>query len=193
MTELIKYKATDTVLQSLQDQNTNMDIISTELAKKMDKTGEGFEGDLKVGGKLIFGDTVSLAMHGTDKLVLEAPVTILPNDLYVAKQIEAGAVQASHLRVKGDVYLAGRYIKKTASIPTSGWESVSGAYPKRYKLMVDGLKATDYLDIVIDKASMAVAQKAELCPSVEESEGYAYIYAKKVPTSALSVSYKVVI
>lgn len=164
------------------------DALVNQLNEKFDKIGGTITDDVTLLSRLKWTSDIYIEKSGNNILSLDAPIVSIPTRLNVTEDISA-----SDIEITDNVTFPAKFSKKTASIPSSGWESVSGAYPKRYKLMVDGLKATDYLDIVIDKASMAVAQKAELCPTVEEGEGYAYIYAKRVPTSALSVSYKVVI
>lgn len=177
---------------NVEDLNFNADKIDAELSRKLDKTGGTLTGDLVLGGELKWSEDVKFKAQG-NKLIASAPITIYPGDVGVEKQLQATKLQATHAYIAGSITLAGRYTKKTASIPISGWETVSGAYTKRYKLMVSGLKATDYLDVTIDKSSMDSAQKAELCPTIEENEGFAYIYAKRVPEAALSITYKVVV
>lgn len=160
---------------------------------KFPKSGGTISGNLTVDGKIMFNDVVGIEKNGEDKLVLKSPVVIASQDVFVQNELQTSNFQSNNLRVSGKVDLPSRFTKKTSRISSSGWESVSGLYPKRYKLLIDGLKATDFVDITIDKNSMEIAQKAELCSTIEEADGFVYIYSKNVPTSSISITYKVVI
>ncbi len=104
-----------------------------------------------------------------------------------------GGTITGDLQIDGTVTLGGKYAKTLFTITTTDWTDVTGDYPKRKQINITGLLATERVDIDIAKESMKVAEKAGICPTLEEYEGYILIYAKKVPTANISATYKVVV
>lgn len=87
--------------------------------------------------------------------------------------------------------LTGRAGKGTGSLPTTGWETTSGDYTKRYTFAITGVTADDVVNISIDKDAHDIAQGAELCPTSESYAGGIYFYAKNIPAAAIAFSYVV--
>lgn len=126
----------------------------------------------------IKGKKVILGGAGSDTAIIADGSFIVQNILQVEKRIQ---MNTSLYRNKSEV------------LQMNSWESIAGSYPYRYKLLVPNLQLSDYLDITIDKDSMEIAEKAQICPTVEENDGFAYIYAKNRPTGNISVRRKVMV
>lgn len=94
-----------------------------------------------------------------------------------------------------EAYLGGNKIVTiqtgSGTIPTSGWDTVTGDYTKRYSYAITGVLSTDIVDIYLDKDSQDTALDAEICPTSESYNGGVYIYAKTVPTTSISFSYTI--
>lgn len=86
-------------------------------------------------------------------------------------------------------------MKKGASIvvtiPASGWseDTTYADYPYCYDIAVSGITAKDRVGITIAPGSLATAVVCKLCPTNNTMAGKIRIWAKAVPTAAISAEY----
>lgn len=91
--------------------------------------------------------------------------------------------------VLDELYTLSSPSRGTGTIATTGWETVSGDYTKRYTFAITGVTATDVVSVAIDKDAHDVVQAADFCPTNESYAGGIYLYAKSIPASAIDFSY----
>lgn len=77
------------------------------------------------------------------------------------------------------------------TIPVSGWQSDSGAYPYCCDIAAEGVTENDLAAVYIAPESMDAAAACGLCPSCETLAGVIRIRAKAVPDAALAAEYHV--
>ncbi len=73
-----------------------------------------------------------------------------------------------------------------ATIPTSGWQSGSGAYPKHYDIPLPGVTANDRAGVTVAPGGMAAAKACGMCPACETMAGKVRVYAASAPTQAIT-------
>lgn len=79
----------------------------------------------------------------------------------------------------------------SVTIPTSGWgtDAASENYPNYYDITVAGVTGKDRADIAIAPDSIEEAVSCGLCPTNQTAEGKIRVWAKTVPTAAISAEY----
>lgn len=80
-------------------------------------------------------------------------------------------------------------IKGEGALPTAGWTTVGGSYPKRFSFSGANISEDDVVHVYIDKDAHDIADDAELCQTNESYSGGIYFYAKNVPTQVITFSY----
>ncbi len=104
-----------------------------------------------------------------------------------------GGTVAGDVIFNGDI-TATKYSGGTLTIPASGWSTDgAGDYPRYITISIAGITADHWVEIVITKDDLAIANDAEICPTVEEVAGGVNLYAKKELSADVSARYKVVI
>jgi len=75
------------------------------------------------------------------------------------------------------------------TVPTTGWDSDSSAYPKYYDIAVSGVTNKDRADIIVAQASLDTIEKCGLYSITETLAGKIRIRATSVPTATISMQY----
>ena len=78
------------------------------------------------------------------------------------------------------------------TIPVTGWETDNTvpSHPNYIDIQMDGLLATDIVEIDVAPGSVAVARAANFS-NTESYDGRLRLRAEKVPTAAISVQYHI--
>ncbi len=79
----------------------------------------------------------------------------------------------------------------TATIATSGWGADDETYPNFYDIAVAGVTAADEARVMLAPASVKTAVNCGMCPTCETLAGKIRIRTAQVPSSAISVKYRV--
>lgn len=87
---------------------------------------------------------------------------------------------------------ADRQDSVSISIPTTGWgvDEASESYPNYYDITAAGVTVKDRADIAIAPNSMDAAVACGMCQTNETLEGKIRVWAKTVPTEAISAEYR---
>lgn len=72
------------------------------------------------------------------------------------------------------------------SVSTAGWTLVSGFYEK--SISDSNITASSIVDVIPDNASVSIVQAAEFTSLTTSAAGSVKVYAKNVPTAAITVT-----
>ena len=79
----------------------------------------------------------------------------------------------------------------SAAISVSGWSSDTSAYPKYYDLTAAGVTDLDEVQVYLAPESVGTAVTCGLCPTCETLTGQIRFRALQIPSSAISVKYRI--
>lgn len=88
--------------------------------------------------------------------------------------------------------LAGKIVRGTATIPTTGWTTHTGDSVYKCNIAIANVISSDWVDVVIDLEYQDTAQAAEINPTTIEYDGGITVYANTVPAVAIPIKFKVV-
>lgn len=76
------------------------------------------------------------------------------------------------------------------TIPATGWvEDDTAGYPNYVDIPVQGVTSADWVAVVIEVESQALAASCKMCRTCESLDGYIRIRAGTVPTAAIQAVY----
>lgn len=117
-------------------------------------------------------------------------LTTKPNRICV-QDVNGWIYSRTPEQIVGDIGAMERQKSVAITIPTTGWtkDTTFTDYPYRYDIAVTGITENDHVDISIAPGSMADAIACQLCHTNQTLSGKIRVWAKAVPTKAISGEY----
>lgn len=79
----------------------------------------------------------------------------------------------------------------TGTIPTTGWSTINGKYKYSINITIPNVTSDNIVNMTIDKDSVDVALRANMCPTNESFTGGITVYSMFIPKSAINFTYTV--
>lgn len=125
---------------------------------------------------------ISIALE----IAAELQVTYNPGAFITAGE----AQEIINAAVRDAINAADTVIIRQIEIPTTGWEDLGVETDYRYRIdiPVEGVLEEQYPDVALHMTSHEVAQKADLCRTVQTLNGVLRFFAKRVPASKMAAT-----